>query len=250
MAALIEIPVEVKFFDIYGRKLNTSDVGVTCNGAGSFFLKSSKGCFFGFASYVRFNVKGKPFLIAIEDPQAPENDIGKSSFCYFQVRSAFSMALSTLTNVKTILSLGPNRSILGTIIRPDAVLLERKGGSNGEITFNNLLPGAGEPLQANYDDQQEIYCNWQLDDEEAPLPRGNGIRNDGSTPSSSGKKRKAASEEKVAKKVKENGESGKIRHEESDSRKEKGKKKKRWRHNREGSHSNGFRGYVGGSPWG
>ncbi|PSS05599.1 Non-canonical poly(A) RNA polymerase [Actinidia chinensis var. chinensis] len=230
----------VKFFDIYGRKLNTSDVGVTCNGAGSFFLKSSKG----------FNVKGRPFLIAIEDPQAPENDIGKSSFGYFQVRSAFSMALSTLTNAKTILSLGPNRSILGTIIRPDAVLLERKGGSNGEITFNKLLPGAGEPLQANYDDQQEIYCNWQLDDEEAPLPRGNGIRNDGSTPSSSGKKRKAASEEKVAKKVKENEESGKIGHEESDSRKEKGKKKKRWRHNREGSHSNGFRGYVGGSPWG
>ena len=37
------LEVQVKFFDIYGRKLNTSDVGVTCNGAGSFFLKSSKG---------------------------------------------------------------------------------------------------------------------------------------------------------------------------------------------------------------
>ncbi|KAA8526835.1 hypothetical protein F0562_008936 [Nyssa sinensis] len=192
----------VNFFYIYGRKLNTSDVGVSCNGAGTFFLKSSRG----------FSIKGRPFLISIEDPQAPENDIGKNSFNYFQVRSAFAMAFSTLTNTKTILGLGPNRSILGTIIRPDPVLLERRGGSNGEMTFNNLLPGAGELLLDQYDDQQEIYCNWQLDDEEEPLPRGNGIAEDG-TVHSSGKKRKA-SKEKSAKKVKENGDVGKGKHEE------------------------------------
>ncbi|TKY49100.1 Non-canonical poly(A) RNA polymerase PAPD7 [Spatholobus suberectus] len=64
----------VHFFDFYGRKLNTSDVGVSCNGAGTFFVKSSKG----------FSTKGRPSLIAIEDPQAPENDIGKNSFNYFQ----------------------------------------------------------------------------------------------------------------------------------------------------------------------
>lgn len=154
------------------------------------------------------------------------------------------MAFSTLTNAKTILSLGPNRSILGTIIRPDPVLLERKGGSNGDMTFNNLLPGAGEPLQANFDDQQEIYCNWKLDDEEEPLPRGKLNFDDASTPSSSGKKRKASKEEKYAKKVKENGE-------ESGSRKEKGKKKRRWREHGGGSqNNNGFSRYGGGrSPW-
>ncbi|GFS34628.1 hypothetical protein Acr_00g0034980 [Actinidia rufa] len=120
----------------------------------------------------------------------------------FWLDQHFSMDLSTLTNAKTILSLGPNKSIL-------------------------------------------------LDDEEEPLPRGNGIRNDRSTPSSSGKKRKAPSkEEKVANKVRENRESGKIRHEESDSRKDKGKKKKCWRHDRDGSHSDGFRGYVVCSPQG
>lgn len=154
------------------------------------------------------------------------------------------MAFSTLTNAKTILSLGPNRSILGTIIRPDPVLLERKGGSNGDMTFNNLLPGAGEPLQANFDDQQEIYCNWKLDDEEEPLPRGKLNFDDESTPYSSGKKRKASKEEKRAKKVKENGE-------ESGSRKEKGKKKRRWREHGDGSqNNNGFNRYGGGrSPW-
>uniref|UniRef100_A0A5B6YHI2 Putative non-canonical poly(A) RNA polymerase PAPD5 n=2 Tax=Davidia involucrata TaxID=16924 RepID=A0A5B6YHI2_DAVIN len=225
----------VNFFDIYGRKLNTSDVGVACKGAGTFFLKSSRG----------FSINGRPFLISIEDPQASENDIGKNSFNYFQVRSAFAMAFSTLTNAKTILGLGSNRSILGTIIRPDPVLLERRGGSNGEVTFSNLLPGAGEPLQHQYYDQQEIYCNWQLNDEE-PLPRGNA--EDGSV-RSSGKKRKASKETKSAKKVKENGNVGKGRHKEHSSRKEKAMKKKRWRHYQDGGHGNGFSQNVGGSPW-
>ncbi|KAK2968459.1 hypothetical protein RJ640_004465 [Escallonia rubra] len=222
----------VNFFDIYGRKLNTCDVGVSCNGAGTFFFKNSKG----------FSIKGRPALISIEDPQAPENDIGKNSFNYFQIRSAFAMAFTTLTNAKTILGLGPNRSILGTIIRPDEVLVERKGGSNGEVTFNNLLPGAGEPLHQEYGEQQGLFCNWQLDnEEEAPLPRGKGTAED-ATEHSSGKKRKVYKEKKHVKKAKEN---GGVRHEENGSRKEKSTKKQRWRNNPNRAEGR----YSGGSPW-
>ncbi|EPS69537.1 hypothetical protein M569_05225, partial [Genlisea aurea] len=108
----------VNFFDIYGRKLNATDVGVSCNGGGEvFFRKMTK----GFAS--------QPNRIAIEDPQASDNDIGKSSFNYFKARSAFAMAFAALTDTKAIMRLGPDQSILGAIIRPDAVLLERKGES-------------------------------------------------------------------------------------------------------------------------
>lgn len=195
----------IHFFDFYGRKLNTSDVGISCRGTGTFFSKRRKG----------FMNKGRPFLIAIEDPQAPENDIGKNSFNYFQIRSAFSMAYLTLINPKTILSLGPNRSILGTIIRPDPVLLERKGGRNGDVTFNSLLPGAGEPIQSP---NQEILGNWQLDDDEAELPRGGGIPQDGSTSKSSRKKRKSSSKKKSAKN-KENGVAGDI-HEDKEWKKQ------------------------------
>ncbi|RVW93174.1 Non-canonical poly(A) RNA polymerase PAPD5 [Vitis vinifera] len=145
----------VNFFDFYGRKLNTVDIGVTCNGPGTFFLKSTKG----------FVNKGQKFLISIEDPQLPGNDIGKNSFNYFQIRSAFSMAFSTLTNARTILGLDPNRSILGTIIRPDPILLERKGGSNGTMTFDHLLPGAGEPLSPQTG-AKSYYANWQVEDAE------------------------------------------------------------------------------------
>ncbi|CAI9088653.1 OLC1v1023049C1 [Oldenlandia corymbosa var. corymbosa] len=206
----------VQFFDLYGRKLNTSTVGVSCSGEGTFFLKSRKG----------FVVNGKGMLISIQDPQAPENDIGKSSFNYFQVRSAFSMAFTTLTNTKVILSLGPNRSILGTIIRPDAKLLERKGGSNGEITFEKLLPGAGDPLPEQNGNLRDIYCNWQLDDEDdEPLPRDFIISEHGDADSSGKKRKKSGTMKKSAKKAKRNGEIGSVGHERNGFRKDKAIKK-------------------------
>jgi hypothetical protein len=33
-------PCQIKFFDFYGRKLNNWDVGISCNSARTFFLKS------------------------------------------------------------------------------------------------------------------------------------------------------------------------------------------------------------------
>lgn len=134
------------------------------------------------------------------------------------------MAFTTLTNPKIILSLGPSRSILGTIIRPDRVLMERKGGLNGEVTFNSLLPGAGEPIQHQYGGQ-DMLCNWQLDYEEEPLPRGNDTGAEPSTRSST-KKRKSASKDKSSKKVKENGDF-RMASNENDSRTENGIKKKK-----------------------
>lgn len=164
--------------------------------------------------------------------------------CLLQIRSAFSMAFTTLTNPTTIMDLGPNRSILGTIIRPDAVLLERKGGSNGQVTFNSLLPGAGEPLHTQYG-QQEMLCNWQLDDEE-PLPRGGGIVGDASEHSSGKKRKKASAKEKTGKKkIKDSSDVGSSRHQENGSRKEKSVKKKRSRQSQ--GDTNGFGRYV--SPW-
>ncbi|XP_021894688.1 non-canonical poly(A) RNA polymerase PAPD5 isoform X2 [Carica papaya] len=216
----------INFLDFYGRKLNTVDVGVSCKGKGTFFVKNSKG----------FSTKGRPFLISIEDPQMPENDIGKNSFNYFQIKSAFATAFSTLTNPKIILSLGPNRSILGTIIRPDPILLERKGGLNGEVTFSSLLPGAGEPLQSDYGVQPELLCNWQFDEEE-PLPRGDVVAANVSA-ESSGRKRKVSSKDKSRKKkVNENEEVG---NQENSLRKERSAKKKPWRHNNGYGDANGF----------
>uniref|UniRef100_A0A2P2KLB0 Uncharacterized protein MANES_03G110700 n=1 Tax=Rhizophora mucronata TaxID=61149 RepID=A0A2P2KLB0_RHIMU len=223
---------QIQFFDFYGRKLNTADVGVSCNGAGNFFSKHGKG----------FMNKGRPFLLAIEDPQAPENDIGKNSFKYFQIKSAFAMAFLTLTNPKIILNFGPNKSILSSIIRPDPVLLERKGGCNGELGFDSILPGAGEPLPLHCSNH-EILGNWHFDDEEEALPRGDGSEQ------SSGKKRKVSSNEKSGKKkLKESGVVRKVWHEANGSTKERDRKKKqRQGYNRD--YAAGFSHQVGRPTW-
>ncbi|CAN8323931.1 unnamed protein product [Cochlearia groenlandica] len=124
-----------------------------------------------------------------------------------QIRSA----LSTLTNTKAILALGPNRSILGTIIRPNRILLERKGGQNGDVTFNSLLPGAGEslPMPSNEKSNGGLLCNWHLDeDEEGSFPRGSGRKNGDviTTPivDTPGNKSKESSRKKTKKKKSKN----------------------------------------------
>ncbi|XP_071721914.1 uncharacterized protein [Rutidosis leptorrhynchoides] len=226
----------VHFFEFYAFKLNTAEVGISCRGP-NFFSKSKRG----------FLNKGRPFLISIEDPQTPENDIGKNSFNYLKIRSAFASAFASLTDRKTILNLGPNKSLLGTIINPDPVLLDRKGGSDGNMTFSSLLPGSGEPVQhLNGWDEQEITCNWPLD-QEVPLPRGDGSAGDFEDGAgSSGKKRKAKSskkKQKSNKKIKENGEEEK----DTSSKIRSSTKKKRWRHRNNDAIDVGR--FVAGSPY-
>lgn len=153
------------------------------------------------------------------------------------------MAFNTLTNAKIITSLGSQRSILGTIIRPDPVLLKRKGGRNGDVTFKSLLPGAGEPLEPSLGGGQDMFCNWQWEDEEEPLPRGGSIIE----PTSSGKRKRKSSTSKKSdkKKVRVDGDGEVPRHRENGTKEKSPRKKKKQknqangniRHHRAGSSS-------------
>ena len=107
-----------------------------------------------------------------------------------QVKSAFSTAYSLLTNAQ-IMSLDSQKSILGAIIRPDPMLLQRKGGSTGDLTFDRLLPGAGQQGHLNFDDVGDIFCNWRLMEEE-PLPRGTVVVGGRSSPTRKRKKSKSS----------------------------------------------------------
>ncbi|XP_042416340.1 terminal nucleotidyltransferase 4B-like [Zingiber officinale] len=163
----------VGFFEFFGRKLNTSNVGISCNSKRVFFSKTDKGFFNSERSY----------LLSIEDPQAPDNDLAKNSYNYFMVRSAFAAAYSTLTDVKAIMRLGPESGILGNIIRPDPVLFDRKRAGDGQLTFNNLLSGADKSMMEAhcFENGGDVY-NWQLVDDE-PLPREKLNNNNDSIPS-------------------------------------------------------------------
>ncbi|XP_024524838.1 non-canonical poly(A) RNA polymerase PAPD5 [Selaginella moellendorffii] len=107
------------FFDLFGRSLNIREVGVSCADGGRFFSKVSK----GFVDYKR------PFLLAVEDPQAPENDIGKNSFQIPKIRAAFVLAHRLLAT--TTANTG-NTGILGRIIRGDSILTNRKRATAGD----------------------------------------------------------------------------------------------------------------------
>ncbi|KAJ3704269.1 hypothetical protein LUZ61_007974 [Rhynchospora tenuis] len=175
----------VSFFDFFGRKLNNSDVGVSCNSSSNFYSKSDKG----------FVNNENQHLLSIQDPQAADNDIAKNSYNYYKVKMAFSLAFSILSDPTTIINLGPNRSILGTIIRPDNILLNRKGGRSGDVPFDSFLAGAGEPLDPAFDKHGDIIYNWQLMEDE-PLPRDNLVTLDNNLLSSQKKKKRFHSKSK------------------------------------------------------
>ncbi|XP_073006870.1 uncharacterized protein [Typha latifolia] len=224
----------VNFFDFFGRKLNNWDIGVSCSSKSSFFLKSDKG----------FMNSDRPYLLSIEDPQAPDNDIGKNSYNYFKVKSAFSMAYSTLTDANTIISLGRNRSILGTIIRPDSLLLDRKGGNNGELTFDSLLRGAGEPIAHQFENGNDMIYNWQLVDDE-PLPRENIVAEDDSELSSGKRRHAPKAKQKSSKREKLDT----RRHEENGVRKESGAKKRGKGYRDSDRHTKSLPRYGSSSRW-
>uniref|UniRef100_A0A0A9HLU7 Uncharacterized protein n=1 Tax=Arundo donax TaxID=35708 RepID=A0A0A9HLU7_ARUDO len=139
----------------------------------------------------------RPHLLAIQDPMAPDNDIGKNSFNYFKVKSAFSKAYSMLTDANLITRLGPNRSILGTIVRPDSVLLDRKGWNNAD-TLADMLTEPWEPVTRQFDSENDALYNWHVVDEE-PLPRNSQSTSD-DTSSSPLQKRKSKSKQNSQKK--------------------------------------------------
>ncbi|KAG2590717.1 terminal nucleotidyltransferase 4B-like [Panicum virgatum] len=181
----------VKFFDFYGRKLNHYDVGISCNSANTFFLKSDK-------DFMNFD---RPHLLAIQDPMAPDNDIGKNSFNYFKVKSAFSKAYSVLTDANLITNLGPKRSILGTIVRPDSVLLDRKGWNN-EDKLPDMLTEPWEPVTRQFDSENDVVYNWHVIDEDEPLPRNSQSTSEDTSSSPSKKRKSSKSKQKSRKKSK------------------------------------------------
>lgn len=67
----------VEFFELYGKRFNYDNVGININGQGCYFSKLDYG----------WQRPGQQYLLSIEDPTDPENDIAKSSFGILKVKS-------------------------------------------------------------------------------------------------------------------------------------------------------------------
>ena len=98
----------IDFFELYGRRLNAEEVGVSCRDGGRFFAKRDK----------EWHDPGRPFLLAIEDPQDPSNDLGKNSYGIRQIKAAFEHAFTLLTAPPRGGD-GGEEFLLGRIVRMD-----------------------------------------------------------------------------------------------------------------------------------
>lgn len=76
------------FLELYGKNFGYDNTGVRVQAGGGYFSKAHRG----------WVDPGKPYKLAIEDPQSAENDISKGSYNILSVRSALSGAFDLLTS--------------------------------------------------------------------------------------------------------------------------------------------------------
>lgn len=93
------------FLELYGRQFNYDCVGISVL-RHSYFDKSDRG----------WQNERRSGILSIEDPQNPENDLCKASFCFATVRQSFGHAFSMLCNVLTSASTKHTDSLLACII--------------------------------------------------------------------------------------------------------------------------------------
>lgn len=66
----------VDFFRLFGRTLYTDDVGISCRDGGAFYSKIDAG----------LDQPGRPFMMSVEDPADPTNDLCRGSWNILKVR--------------------------------------------------------------------------------------------------------------------------------------------------------------------
>uniref|UniRef100_A0A4W5RNL8 Terminal nucleotidyltransferase 4A n=1 Tax=Hucho hucho TaxID=62062 RepID=A0A4W5RNL8_9TELE len=102
----------IEFFELYGRHFNYLKTGIRIKDGGSYVAKDE---------VQKSTDLYRPSMLFIEDPLAPDNDVGRSSYGVLQVKQAFDYAYVVLNHaVSPIAKYYPNNeseSILGRIIR-------------------------------------------------------------------------------------------------------------------------------------
>ena len=97
-------PLLLDFLELYGKHFNYEFVGISVTDSG-YFDKIER----------EWNTERRGNQMAIQDPQDPENDLCKSSYCFNSVRQSFEHALRILIYVLNG-SLNKGTSILASIV--------------------------------------------------------------------------------------------------------------------------------------
>ncbi|EST06226.1 PAP/25A-associated [Kalmanozyma brasiliensis GHG001] len=77
----------LEFLELYGKNFGYDNCGISVRGRGGYFSKARRG----------WKDERRPFMLCIEDPHDPSNDISKGSFGIINVRSTLAGAFDILT---------------------------------------------------------------------------------------------------------------------------------------------------------
>ncbi|PWN53113.1 Nucleotidyltransferase, partial [Violaceomyces palustris] len=77
----------LEFLELYGKYFGYDNCGISIRGKGGYFSKARRG----------WKDERKPFMLCLEDPQDPTNDISKGSYSIINVRSTLGGAFDILT---------------------------------------------------------------------------------------------------------------------------------------------------------
>lgn len=65
----------VDFLRLFGRSLNSDDVGISCSNGGYFYNKLD----------AQKDQPTRPYMLSVEDPADPDNDLSKGSWNFLKV---------------------------------------------------------------------------------------------------------------------------------------------------------------------
>ena len=132
----------IDFFELYGRKLNSEEIGISCGDAekttstNRFFVKSEK----------NFYDERRPFLLSIQDPQDPENDLGRNSYAWRSVKAAFEHAFTVITA-----PVGASKEVflLGRIVKMDTEMMKLRAAPKETGAIRGVFSDFQEFIEAN-----------------------------------------------------------------------------------------------------
>uniref|UniRef100_A0AAV1T4G6 polynucleotide adenylyltransferase n=1 Tax=Peronospora matthiolae TaxID=2874970 RepID=A0AAV1T4G6_9STRA len=160
----------VGFFTLYGRDFNYTDLGISVRNGGSYFYKEDR----------YWCDAGRPFLIAMENPNEPSLDVGKNSFEIRTVQRSFDYARQVLQNeicrhgrFKSL-----SGSILGTIIQGDSNLIKRDAPDSFGFDVLHHDPEKTAAIRKQYEMRRDEEMNKKRAAESAQQNRRRGGAND------------------------------------------------------------------------
>ncbi|GAA5912761.1 uncharacterized protein JCM6883_006225 [Sporobolomyces salmoneus] len=107
----------VEFLEYYGKHFNFDEAGITLKGRGGYFNKHDKGWF----------RQNQPYLLSIEDPNDPSNDVSGGSHNIIRVRQTLAGGFDTLS--ATILQ---RQSLLSSQRNPSLIPLSSSSLPNAD----------------------------------------------------------------------------------------------------------------------